>query len=451
MARVRVHILGPVVVTIDDVAVKLIPRDLKVLMRLVAAAGEPVSVHRLLDDLWPTAASLRKGRTERNQVQKSVSALRKAFDPGGIEESSSLLHTERLLNGHEPQTAYRLVLDADTLDGAEFSALVNEAMYRPPASAAEQLTRAVALWRGRPFADAGESAYALSPRKQWQDLYATALRELVRVHVRLLRHDLALPVAERFLAEYPDDTEAAAELARVRNHLRDQHGAEIFRCELPALNSSIAIVQGDLFDQDDANLVVGFSDTFDIDTKHNLVINSVSVQGQLLHRLYGGDIAALDRELRRGLRNTDPVFRETMQTKEHGKRLRYPIGTVVAMPQGDRRIFAAAYSSLGNDLIARARPEDLALTLDRLWESAARNGAMKAVAIPLVGSGLSRITDFRSDLGTEELIHLIVESFLRACRTHSTVSRQLRIVLRPAHLKSADMAQVARAIGSMCG
>ena len=42
---------------------------------------------------------------------------------------------------------------------------------------------------------------------------------------------------------------------------------------------------GDLFDEADANLVVGFADTFDTATENDAVISRASVQGQLLDRL----------------------------------------------------------------------------------------------------------------------------------------------------------------------
>src|SRR5664280_3647476 len=56
----------------------------------------------------------------------------------------------------------------------------------------------------------------------------------------------------------------------------------------------IRIVKGDLFAQD-CHLVIGTCDTFD--TLVPEVIAKGSIQGQALDRLYGGDVAQLDREL----------------------------------------------------------------------------------------------------------------------------------------------------------
>src|SRR6266511_2038288 len=63
-------------------------------------------------------------------------------------------------------------------------------------------------------------------------------------------------------------------------------------CRFRHPEMAVTLTVGDLFEQR-AHLVVGFSDTFDTDTTDNLIINSSSLQGQLLDRLYGGDLHTL--------------------------------------------------------------------------------------------------------------------------------------------------------------
>ena len=445
MTCIRVNVLGPAQVEVDGRVSNLSPRALRVLIRLVAAGGQPVAVKQLRWDLWREVDRPHNARNGRNQVQKGISELRKALDPDDSGVAATLLRTERLFNGRDTQSAYRLTLDAESLDAAEFGTLVGEALHGAAASAADQLTRAVAMWRGQPLAEAGDEGYAAGAVAAWRSQYLTALRELVRIYSDLGRFDLALPVAERLAAEFPDVQDATTDLATVRDRLRRQHGDRILHCEFRDLRTSVVIMKGDLFDQRDANLVVGFTDTFDVDIRQDLVISRTSMQGQLVERLYGGDVAALDRDLRRGLQSVIPVSRETGRTKPRGKRIRYPVGTVVAIPLGGRRVFATAYSRLGNDLVARAQPQDLAAALDRVWESVALFGQLAPVAVPLMGSGLSRITE----LGPEQLISMIVESFLNGCREHRTVASQLRIVLRPADLERTDMTRIAKEITAM--
>jgi hypothetical protein len=113
MARIRVSVLGPVQVEVDGRVTKLSPRALRVLMRLVAAEGRPVGVRQLRWDLWQEDDLPHEARNGRNQVQKGVSELRKVLDPGRSGGADGILRTERLLNGRESESAYRLVLDAE--------------------------------------------------------------------------------------------------------------------------------------------------------------------------------------------------------------------------------------------------------------------------------------------------------------------------------------------------
>lgn len=127
----------------------------------------------------------------------------------------------------------------------------------------------------------GPEDFASGLRRRLTGLRETAQRELIRRHRELGRTDLALPLAERLAEERPWDGEAAAVLAELREWLRSQHADELLRCAPPSLPAEIVLVRGDLFEQKDANLVVGFTDTFDTATGEDFVINARSVQGQI--------------------------------------------------------------------------------------------------------------------------------------------------------------------------
>jgi DNA-binding SARP family transcriptional activator len=442
-----VGVLGPAKLGIDGVTVHLTPLTTRLLVRLVAAEGEAVSVGRLRRDVWDIDEQPHQAQRSRNEVQKRVLELRQAFDLAGPGQGARILRTEQILTARAPETSYRLVLEPDQLDCAEFADLVNSALHAVPTAAVRMLTDAVALVRGRPLAEADGEEFARALTRRLTAAHDTARRELIRNLAELGRYDLALPVAERMAREMPADPEASETLGMLRGRLRERHGDEILRHELPGLRVRVVVVRGDLFDQSDANLVVGFTDTFDVATGQDYVISRESVQGQLVERIFGGRSRELDAELRRGLRGVAPVSVESVQDKPKGKRVRYPIGTVVAVPIGGRRVFATAYSRLGNDLVARSTPEDLRRSLDRLWECAARHGMFKPVAVPLVGSGLARITE----LGRDQLMIMIVDSFAEGCRRHPAVAPELRIVIRPADLEKTDLSTVEKFIGELEG
>ncbi len=256
------------------------------------------------------------------------------------------------------------------------------------------------------------------------------------------RPDLALPVAELIVRDHPDDRDAARVLDTLRAALRARHGAELLRhrVPLPGQRADVVLVRGDLFEQTDCNLVVGFTDTFDTETDQDIVISRDSVQSQLVDRLFGGRRRLLDEKLKTGLRGVRAVGTESARAKPRGRRVRYPVGTTVAVPVDGRRIFAVAYSRLGNDLVARSGNEDLRASLDQLWASVAVHGLFRPVAVPLVGSGLARVTD----LDRGQLVGLIVDSFIAACRLHPALTPELRVVIRPEDLASTDLSPVER-------
>ncbi|MET8488082.1 macro domain-containing protein [Streptomyces tendae] len=204
---------------------------------------------------------------------------------------------------------------------------------------------------------------------------------------------------------------------------------------------SVTVGPGDLFDES-AHLVVGFSDTFDTDVRDGVVISGTSVQGQLLERRYDGDLRRLDAELDAALGAVSPVARETRADKPYGKLDRYPVGTVAVLGSRPRLVFGVAHSRLGNDCVARSSTEELWLSLGRVWDAVYRHGQLDRVAVPLIGSGLSRL----HGLDEESLLRLILLSFITHSRER-VICRELRVVLRPAELERVDLTEVAAFLG----
>ena len=72
------------------------------------------------------------------------------------------------------------------------------------------------------------------------------------------------------------------------------------------------------------------------------------------------------------------------------------------------------------------------------------HGLLRPVAIPLVGSGLARVTD----LSHEQLMIMIVETFLTSCRDERCAA-ELRIVIRPSDAERMRMPEVARFVETL--
>ncbi|CAM5508930.1 hypothetical protein STENM327S_09259 [Streptomyces tendae] len=118
---------------------------------------------------------------------------------------------------------------------------------------------------------------------------------------------------------------------------------------------------------------------------------------------------------------------ETRADKPYGKLDRYPVGTVAVL--GSRAaagLPGSPDSRLGNDFVARSSTEELWLSLGRVWDAVYRHGQLDRVAVPLIGSGLSRL----HGLDEESLLRLILLSFITHSRER-VICRELRVVLAP--------------------
>ena len=208
------------------------------------------------------------------------------------------------------------------------------------------------------------------------------------------------------------------------------------RREFQRPDMAVSVVVGDLFDQE-AHLVVGFSDTFDTDTTDNIVISAKSVLGQLLHRVYGSDRGRLDGELVEALAKEKIENIEPQGAKRGGKPARYAIGTVAVLGPPSKRIFGVAYTRMGNDLIAHSSVNYLWHSLNQVWDAVYLHGQRERVAVPLIGTEFARITC----LDRDSLLKMILLSFVARAR-EDPVCRELTVVIRPNDYKKINMLEV---------
>lgn len=210
--------------------------------------------------------------------------------------------------------------------------------------------------------------------------------------------------------------------------------------QLSAPDSTIEITVGDLFDQP-SNLVIGTNDVFD--TELGDVIEPKSVQGQFLTRVYANDTAKLDGEISAALAQHDRS-KKLDRRKLRGKQYRYPIGTTIMIGSNSRRYFLTAYGKMGNNLICESDSDCIWSALSGVWTAVREKGHLQPVAIPIVGSELSRI-----GLPRMILIRMIVISFLVATR-QKPVTRKLRIAVYPGDLESVNFHDVEDFLRSAC-
>ncbi|EXG81176.1 macro domain-containing protein [Cryptosporangium arvum] len=424
MSRPSVSLLGPAEIRVSDRVVRPTPLTTAVLTRLVLADREPLTVDEIFTAVWGDRRALT--RADRISVQKRILELRKILaDPSALVTEAGQV------------SAYRLTIPRADVDVHAFRDLVERARRETPVNAVTLLEQALGLWRGRPLFDTERYPFAQPAIRALRELQDTATLDLVTAYADIGQPEKALSTGAALLDRRPDLPGAADAVARLRRRVAERRPGVEHR-DFPGLGTRVTIRADDLFAQRDAQLVIGFCDTFDTSTDRNVVISRATVQGQFLHWAYDGDTGRLNRDLRSALRGARPERVERREDKRRGKRARYPLGTVAVLHRDDRRFFCVAYSVMGNDLVARSDLESFRASLDRLWDAAVRYGQREPLAVPLLGSGLARLD------GTDrtELVTLLIESFLRHSR-RQVVSRELRLVLRVEDLDRVDLLEVA--------
>jgi DNA-binding SARP family transcriptional activator len=432
MPTLRVRLFGRAVIEVNDRAVELTPTTTVVFIRLLIAGGAPVTVDEIYRDVWPDSGSIdREGRTK---VQRRILEIREAIDPENPGEKSRVVLTER-----GRVTAYRLALARDAIDVFQFIDLVAKARRATPEDKIALLQRALGLWRSPPLADVPDQPWAARMARQLNELRTTAMRDLMDAFDLVGRGYDALSTGEELSWELPGDEVLAASLTALRDQLRTNQRKKVVREDYVDPDIAIVVMSGDLFAQEDANLVVGFCDTFDTDIDRNIIISSESTQGRLLQRIYGGDRARLDRDLKAALSRVPRASLESRSAKRIGKLTRYPLGTVATLHHANRRVFGVAYSRMGNNLIAQSSLATLRASLENLWDSVYLHGQLKPVAMPLVGSGLSRVHEATH----EDLLTLIVSSFM-ASSGKRYICPELRIIIQESVFEKMRIAEILK-------
>jgi DNA-binding SARP family transcriptional activator/class 3 adenylate cyclase len=193
------RILGPLEAWEGGVPVALGGAKQRALLAvLLLYANEVVSTGRLIEALWEEPPG--KGA---KAVQVYISRLRKA------------------LGGTMPRSrppGYLLELSPEQLDLARFRRLREEAR-RDPASAAEKLEEALALWRGQALAEFVSEPFARVERVRFEEERLEALEEWIEAELALGCHAALAGELKALVAVHP-----------LRERLRGQLMLALYRC-----------------------------------------------------------------------------------------------------------------------------------------------------------------------------------------------------------------------------
>ncbi|EJL63880.1 macro domain-containing protein [Flavobacterium sp. CF136] len=195
----------------------------------------------------------------------------------------------------------------------------------------------------------------------------------------------------------------------------------------PGQDLTIEVCIDDLFTVN-GQKVISTNTTFDTDMASG-IISKKSLQGQFTQKYYPGDVPKLDKEIEDGLAG----YSFTAIQKQAGKTKRYDFGTTVKLRYADQFFYWFAMSDLNYSNNAKTTLKNVHQALDGLWEFIETKGEKQDIVIPLIGSGLGRLS-----IGRKKLIAIIAQSFLNASEDN-IFSNKLIIVIHPSDVDKANL------------
>lgn len=236
-----IRVLGPLAIETDSGPIDLSAGMQRTLThRLVAAGGQVVSVDRLIDDLWgqnPPATAIASLRVHVSRVRAAIGDAQLITQAPG----------------------YALRLQPNEVDVSIFERLAIEGrrnLSADPAAASDVFRKALALWRGDPYAEVEAHAWARAEIARLREARLRVLEDRIDADLACDRAEELLPELEALTVEHPlrerlwaarmtalfeagRQAEALRAFQDVRRHLVDELGLEP-SASLSALESAIA-------------------------------------------------------------------------------------------------------------------------------------------------------------------------------------------------------------------
>ena len=212
------RILGPLEVSDEGRRVEIGGHKQRALLAsLLLHANEVVSLDRLIDELWGEAPPPTAAKT----LQAQVSRLRRSLN--GDEDPAAHMRGPLQTRGH----GYVLTVEPGQVDADRFQGMLEEARRARaegrPEEAAEELRRALALWRGPALADFAYESFAQTEIARLDELQLTALEERIEADLALGRHAELVGELEALVARHP-----------LRERLRGQLMLALYRSDRQA-------------------------------------------------------------------------------------------------------------------------------------------------------------------------------------------------------------------------
>lgn len=168
--------------------------------------------------------------------------------------------------------------------------------------------------------------------------------------------------------------------------------------------SEVEVKFGDIFEENADLKAIGFNEYFDTQV-NNVIISAKSLHGQYIEKFYKDRVADLDNLIAADQHLSEAYLCDNT-TRLQGKKAKYKLGTVVT----DNEYLLIAFSRFDDNNKAYLEINDYISCLLNFWNEVDRVYAGRTVALPLLGSGITRFKGYDS-ISDQELLELIIWTF----------------------------------------
>lgn len=157
------------------------------------------------------------------------------------------------------------------------------------------------------------------------------------------------------------------------------------------------------------------------DTEVGDLISKKSLHGKWLQsQLQDASVKEVEKQIKCSLDSQGCIGTE-IAGKEKGNQLRYPVGTIAEVKDGETIFYLLALTEMNEQLNSHCTLEDYTLALSSLMYYFDRKGQGRDMLMPIIGAGFSRL-----DRGEEELLELMIS----VIKIHQTEMRgNIKIVV----------------------
>jgi len=199
------------------------------------------------------------------------------------------------------------------------------------------------------------------------------------------------------------------------------HSNKLRSIRLKINTSEVEVKFGDIFSEQADLKVIAFNEYFDTMVDDKIIAKS-SLNGIFINNFFKDKVEELD-----GIISVDAHLREVMlaenATRAVGKKTKYKLGTICVV--NDYLLTALTHFDADNR--AYVDINDYISCLLNFWNEVDRVYAGKTVALPVLGSGITRFKGY-DNISDQELLELIIWTF-KVSRIKFTYPSKVKIVV----------------------